>query len=298
MSTINKISIPLNQVDSILDFVRLVVPRINNLPTSFNAMKKMINTYNLVTKYKICQLCNNVIVDGKLCNFEGCAYQNLKKPIVKVFTSNIFEQIKTIFGNYLTSMVEYKKKMRAMRGLGKFSDIMNGRAYSFELNTFNLICFVDAVAYTKSGNRSMWAMFSTFVEMEPIIRSMNENIIYHSSWSGPMKDFNVFLKSYNCQIDEVMKDGVEFEGTNYRIKVHMLVADAPGRAKASNFKQFNGKFSCVKCLHPTIHIGIYLSFKLTYRDAFEVVPYILAQSMPMVKVISFKFGFTLVPGTI
>ena len=44
-----------------------------------------------------------------------------------------------------------------------FKDVMNGRAYKFEDNTFNLILFADAVTYNKSGNTSMWAIFSSIV---------------------------------------------------------------------------------------------------------------------------------------
>jgi len=80
---------------------------------------------------------------------------------------------------------------------------------------------------------------------------MSENIIFHSSWTGALSEFDIFLKRYNSQIDDVIKDGVEFEGKVFKIKIHMLVADAPARAKACNSTNFNGKFGCIKCLHPT-----------------------------------------------
>ena len=134
-------------------------------------------------------------------------------------------------------------------------DILNGRAYKYETNTFNLVIFIDAVSYTKSGNKSMWAVFSTFVELPPILRSMSENIIFHSSWTGTMADFDIFLKIYNSQIDDILKNGVDFQGVKYIIKVHMLIADAPARSKACNTTNFNGKFGCLKCLHPTISQG-------------------------------------------
>jgi len=137
----------------------------------------------------------------------------------------------------------------------KFCDILSGRAYKFEVDTFNLAIFVDAVTYTKSANKSMWAMFSTFVELPSILRSMSENIIFHSSWTGAISDFDIFLKRYNSQIDDNLKHGIEFEGMKYTIKVHTLVADAPARAKACNFTNFNGKFGCIKCLHPTFSKG-------------------------------------------
>lgn len=101
----------------------------------------------------------------------------------------------------------------------------------------------------------MWALFSTFVEMTPILRSMCENIIYHSSWTGEISDFNVFLNKYNSQIDEILKKGVLFDSKLFHIKIHMIVADAPARAKACNSANFNGRFGCLKCLHPSFSKG-------------------------------------------
>ena len=77
------------------------------------------------------------------------------------------------------------------------SDLMNGEAYVYEENMFNLVLFADAANYNKSGNRSMWAVFSTLVELPPILRSSYENIIFHSSWTGSNPDFNLYLEFYN-----------------------------------------------------------------------------------------------------
>ncbi len=99
---------------------------------------------------------------------------------------------------------------------------------------------------------------------------MSENIIFHSSWTGTLSEFDIFLKRYNCQIDEVLKDGVTFEGKAYKIKVHMLVADAPARAKACNTTNFNGKYGCIKCLHPTFSKGQGITVYPTLRKLNEL----------------------------
>lgn len=44
MSTIDKIGVAKNQIDPILDLVRLVLPSDNELPTSFNIMQFFIDT--------------------------------------------------------------------------------------------------------------------------------------------------------------------------------------------------------------------------------------------------------------
>ena len=50
-------------------------------------------------------------------------------------------------------------------------------------------------------------------------------LIFHSSWTGALSEFDIFLKRYNSQIDDVIKDGVEFEGKVFKIKIHMLVVN-------------------------------------------------------------------------
>ena len=76
-------------------------------------------------------------------------------------------------------------------------DVVDGRLYEYEKDTFNLILFADAASYNKSGNKSMWAIFSEIVELPPILRHSSENTIFHSSWSHSNPDFNIYLEKYN-----------------------------------------------------------------------------------------------------
>ena len=36
------------------------------------------------------------------------------------------------------------------------------------------------------------------------------------------------------------------------MKIHAFIGDAPARCKACNSIQFNGKYGCLKCMHPTV----------------------------------------------
>jgi hypothetical protein len=130
---------------------------------------------------------------------------------------------------------------------------MNGDAYEFKENQLNLIMFADAATYNKSGNRSMWAIFSSVVELPPSLRHQVENIIIHSTWSGSNPDFNLYLKEYNKELYTIINNGVMIKGCCYKFKVHIFIADAPARAKACDCSMFNGKYGCLKCCHPTIY---------------------------------------------
>ena len=113
----------------------------------------------------------------------------------------------------------------------EITDVMNGTAYTYEKNTFNLALFADAASYTESRNMSMWAVFSTVLELHPSLRCKNENVIFHSSWTGSNPEINLFLGKYNKQISQILSEGIEFEGSVYSFKIHLFIADAPARAK-------------------------------------------------------------------
>jgi len=151
------------------------------------------------------------------------------------------------------------------------SDVMNGAAYTFEPCTLHLILFADAATYNKSGNRSQWFVFSALVELPPILRYTEENIIFHSSWSGSNPDFNTYFEKYNGEIDILLKNGLLINKTHYKFKVHLFIADAPARAKGCVCSSFNGKYGCIKCMHPTIYKTKTIYPKLKTVQNFEVI---------------------------
>ena len=135
------------------------------------------------------------------------------------------------------------------------SDVANGKLYVYENDTLNLLLFADGVNYNKSGVNSMWALLSGIAELPPILRRSFENILFLSSWTGSNPDFNIWLEYYNKQIDEITEKGIEWRDKKFKIKVHLYLADAPARAKGFNSSQFNGKFGCIKCEHPTVYFN-------------------------------------------
>jgi hypothetical protein len=109
MATINKIGVAKNQIDPILELFRLVLPVDNELPTSFNIMKSFLNNSSVVKMNRVCKICcKELDKTSETCENDSCANNKLKKKTVKVFESNISEQIRTIFENHLCSMIRYK----------------------------------------------------------------------------------------------------------------------------------------------------------------------------------------------
>ena len=130
------------------------------------------------------------------------------------------------------------------------TDICSGSFYKFEDNKISLILFADAVTYVKSVSKQMWAIFSCVAELPPSLRFSYENIIFHSIWSGPDLDFNLFLKKYNKNIDDLLVSGIFFNKIKVKTEILAFIADSPARSKLLNSMQFNGAFGCLFCLHP------------------------------------------------
>ncbi len=132
---------------------------------------------------------------------------------------------------------------------------MKGSKYSFEESNLSLILFADGANYVKSGNRSIWAIFSQIVELPPRLRNRPENIIFHSLWSGCEPNFSIFLREYNSEIDILISNGIDHNGTHYKIKCHNFVGDGPATSKICNHNQHNGYYPCLKCDIKGVHEG-------------------------------------------
>ena len=114
-----------------------------------------------------------------------------------------------------------------------------------------LVLFADAAAYNKSGNKSMYAIFSEIVELP------TQNTIFHSRWSHSNPDFNIFLENFKGQLETLLANGIKIDGRVFKFKMHLLIWDKPVKAKMCKFTNFNEKYGCIKCMHPTIYLSIY-----------------------------------------
>ena len=141
-----------------------------------------------------------------------------------------------------------------MKNNTSITDVISGTSYKFKENTLSLILFIDAASYNKSGNKSIWAIFSTIAELPPQLRHSYENVIFHSLLSGGNPDFNNYLETYNSEINDLIENGFKHNNITYNIRVFLFLADAPARAKVCKINQFNGKYGCIKCLHPSEYL--------------------------------------------
>ena len=110
---------------------------------------------------------------------------------------------------------------------------------------------------------------SCIAELPPSLRFLKENIIVHSTFSGGEPEFNKLLAVYNKEIDFLLLNGLPSSKLNkvFNIKVHAFIGDAPATAKICKCSQFNGYYSCLKCMHPGEWVG-----KMIFKNLLNISP--------------------------
>lgn len=252
MSLITALNLPETHSERLYEFIKLILPNSSTMLETYYRFKTNFN-YNLIKEIKLCHICQRELIN-KECPSETCSSHSLEKKIVlkksiKVVTADIEAQIRLVLCNHYESIVKYKADLQNETMI---TDLCNGSNYKYEEDKISLILFTDAVTYTKSvSNKSMWACFSCIAELPPALRFSSENILFHSLWSSSFVDFQLYLKKYNKAIDNIIKTGIIWNERKIKVEILGFIADSPARSKAINSLQFNGKFGCIFCLHPT-----------------------------------------------
>jgi hypothetical protein len=101
----------------------------------------------------------------------------------------------------------------------KICDIIGGNNYIFEENKISLLLFTDEVSYMKSSNHKMWAVFSSIVELPPIIRNNSDNIIFHSL----LQPFNQLCNNADVDDKYLLKELYSNSGLGYDVINNELV---------------------------------------------------------------------------
>ncbi|KAL7307604.1 hypothetical protein TKK_0000292 [Trichogramma kaykai] len=147
--------------------------------------------------------------------------------------------------------------------IGHYKDIYDGYLYQkfvsslspedqkqYVTVTFNS----DGAAPFKSSPLSVWPIYLMVNEIPPQERF--KNIITCAIWFNRKKpDMKSFLKEFVLMINNISNKGISctIMGKKLDLKLYSLVCcvDSVARAPMQGLTQFNGKFGCNWCLHPT-----------------------------------------------
>ena len=127
MATMDKIGIPEDTRHLVLDLIRFTLPILNELPVSYHIVKKSIEKPE-ISSFVLCKICNQEISSTRYsdseevkkqfkknkrlrkCLNEDCGSSNMglkSRSFVKVFSLNIFSQLKVILETNENVMLNY-----------------------------------------------------------------------------------------------------------------------------------------------------------------------------------------------
>ena len=111
----------------------------------------------------------------------------------------------------------------------------------------------DGAPVFKSSKMSLWPIYLVVNELPISCRFNKENLILAGLWFGDKKPFMLnFLKPTVTALQK-LESGVDMwykEKGNFKIRGVLLacICDLPARALLMNFTQYNGAYSCLRCL--------------------------------------------------
>ena len=105
----------------------------------------------------------------------------------------------------------------------------------------------DGASFTTSTNLDIWPFQLIVLNLPPTLRYKKENILLFGLISSRGKPP---LKKCIPKLMEYLPKVVQINDIVVNIHVKFFVCDLPALATIFNLKQFNGKFSCPKCVNP------------------------------------------------
>ncbi|KAK3924227.1 L-idonate 5-dehydrogenase (NAD(P)(+)) [Frankliniella fusca] len=137
-------------------------------------------------------------------------------------------------------------------------DISDGSVYK-TLNAtrskydLTLILNSDGVKIRKGSKSELWVLLGTFVEIPIHLREAFISVF--GLWYDEVKpdNMNTFLEPFSKEMLQISESGVEWthpvttEKNVSEVRIQLVVADAPARAKMQNILNFNGKHGCNVC---------------------------------------------------
>lgn len=166
--------------------------------------------------------------------------QNIVRKFKNDFISNEYQVNNDIYDDVTSG--DYYKSIKQ-----KIPDLLS--------LTFN----TDGVEIFKSKKKSsLWPLLMVVNEVPKKHRFKRENMILAGLWYGGDPDFNMYLKPFIEDVNElaVNKFSVKVDDLklSFSLRVIIFSTDTPAKAKVLNCMLFNGYYGCPYCLHPGIMV--------------------------------------------
>ena len=159
-------------------------------------------------------------------------------------------QIRMLLSNFHSLMIKYCKFLKSTQNV----DILNSKcmnAFPWECSEKSVDLFflasADGASFTTTTNLSIWPFHLQLLNLPPYIRQKAQNILLLGLISRNGKPS---MKHFLPKLIDHLPKSLKINDVDVKIHVRFFVCDLPALSSIFNLKQFNGKFSCPKCLHP------------------------------------------------
>ena len=248
-------------IQQLLQILSLILPDGHKLCSSVKSFKLFFrNLRNPLIKHYYCGHCMGCIED---INVKVCPYEKCKRTIKNKTDYFLEMPVKSQLQKLFAQKEMYVHLQGRFDDLQEcYSDIYSGKLYKsyFDeglLNCPNNISFTfntDGASVFKSSNVSVWPLFLVINELPYHLRMRKENMILAGLWFGNKKPvMSTYLQPFLETFKE-LESGIEMHSPDkpepFILRGYLLcgTADLPARSLICNSIQFNGAYSCWKCL--------------------------------------------------
>lgn len=248
----------------LLNIFSYVLPSGHSLCTSLYDYKKFfVNLKNPLIKHFYCPYCLGYLhsCTEQECPYDFCGKLISENEIMYFLEMPVDSQLRNLFSQQgFYEKLNHRFQRENIQE--KYGDVYDGELYrSYSENggplsqqenvsfTFN----TDGAPVFKSSKISVWPIFLVVNELPYKLRMLKENMLMAGLWFGPCKPaMGTFLSPF-LDCFKRLHDGIQcfspFLG-NFTCRAYLLngTADLPARSLLCNSVQYNGSFSCWKCL--------------------------------------------------
>lgn len=228
------------------------LPSENVVAGSVKVLKKKFSGFDF-PKYdhKFCTVCYSLVGNNSTCS--DCA----NSRIGEFCTFDVDKQISNFFlrGNFSSHLVFTKGNNNQQNTMKNITDGALFKKINLPPDGKNLtlMLYTDGLQAFNSSKLSAWPIFFAINELPYEKRFLPQNLLLAGLWWDLCKaDFNTFLvplfdqmKRLRMGIKVHLADGKE---ETVRLILVCCTCDKPAKAKVTNMKGHNGRYSCPKCL--------------------------------------------------